>query len=384
MKRIGNAQPLTMVTSYTPLTVGFDISVTGGSTEQFYYTNASQYQPNRSLAPCLLTPRMSIVNPDSGSSSEVTSGLEVTWYENNKDTVISTGDYYTVNANGTLTVKKNVPLTGILQIICVAKYTDPRTGMVYLREKSIPFSLVMKTDTALYLSWDIPEVCTFNVLDDSTLRTITATARLGTTVLTDDQVKFFWYLVTANGVETLINPGADVNMLEFISLTNSVLQVNNMYVNKTRIRLKAALKATSSSNPSAPDNPNYWIESTLSWLMSGKITAYAKSPTGDMILASETSKTFKCGVNVGGRELTDIEITTHFYIEWYSLANTSGATRKLIGGGLTCTVPASQLRTTNWKNTVDVVPDVYERGPYKAVVSGGKLVMSDGKAAVFR
>ena len=373
-----------MTTSYTPLTVGFDISVSGGTTEQFYYTNASQYQPNRSLAPCLLTPRMSLINPDSGSTSEVTSGLEVTWYENSKSTVISTGDYYTVNANGTLTVKKNVPLTGILQIICVAKYTDPRTGLVYQKEMSIPFSLIMKTDNALILGWDIPEVCTFNVLNDAATRVITATARVGTTVQTDSQVKFFWYLVTANGTETLISPKADVNMLEFTALTNSQLTVNNMYVNKTRIRLKAALKTTSNPNPSAPDNTNYWIESTLSWLMSGKITAYAKSPTGDKIKANETTKIFKCGVNVGGRELTDSEITNNFYIEWYAKSSAAGATRKLIGGGLQISVPASTLRTSNYAITVEVTPEVYERGPYKAVINGTKLVTSGGDTVVFR
>ena len=384
MKRIGNANPLTMTTCYTPLTVGFEIRVTGGTTEQFYYTNLTQYQPNRSLTPCRLTPCMSVVNPDSGTSTEITSGLEVYWYENNKSTPISTGDSYTVNSDGSLTVRKNVPLTGKLQILCVAKYTDPRTAMVYQREKAIPFSLVMKTDSALSLSWDIPDPCTFNVLDDSTERTITATARIGTTVLTNSQVKFFWYLVKSGGTEVLINPKADETMLEFLGMTNNTLTVYNMYINRTVIRLKAALITTSNPNPTAPDNPNYWIESTLLWKMSGKIVAYAKSVTGDKIMANETSKTFKCGINVGGRELTDNEIDYHFYIEWYALANTAGATRKFLGGGLTCTVPASQLRTTNWQNTVDVIPEVYERGPYKAVTSGGKLLLSGGKVVVTR
>ena len=384
MKRIGQAQSLTMTTSYTPLTVGLSIGVTGGTTEQFYYTNATQYQPNRALAPCRLTPVMSVADPDSGSASQVTSGLEVNWYENTKSSLISTGNDYTVNADGSLTVNKNVPLTGVLQIICVAKYTDPRTGMEYAAEKAIPFSLVIKTDSVLSIAWNIPEVCTFNVLNDAAVRTITAQARIGTTVLTDSQVKFFWYLVSANGTETLISPKANEKMLEFTALTNSQLTVNNMYVNKTRIRLKAALKTSGNSNPSTPDNPNYWIESTLSWLMSGKIVAYAKSPTGDKILASEKTKTFKCGVNVGGRELTDTEITNHFYIEWYSLASTSGATRKLIGGGLEISVPTQNLRTSNWKNTVDVIPEVYERGPYKAVVYNNRLVTNGGDVVVFR
>ncbi|WP_029328918.1 hypothetical protein [Bacteroides sp. 14(A)] len=65
---------------------------------------------------------LSIVDPDKIiSNGDKSSQLTVTWYENSESTQItSENSNYTLNADGTLLVKKNVSPTTPVQILCRA------------------------------------------------------------------------------------------------------------------------------------------------------------------------------------------------------------------------------------------------------------------------
>ncbi len=74
------------------------------------------------ITPMKLKAFLSIVDPDKIiSNGDKSSQLTVTWYENSESTQItSENSNYTLNADGTLLVKKNVSPTTPVQILCRA------------------------------------------------------------------------------------------------------------------------------------------------------------------------------------------------------------------------------------------------------------------------
>lgn len=383
MKKVNYVQPLNLQTSYTPLTGHIDVVAVSGSLEQFYYTNENQYQPSRAVTPLRLDPRLYIDDPDGRiPSGRQTSNLEVLWYENGTIITSSTSGY-TLNSDGSLTVSKNVPTNSPVNILCHINYADTRTAQTYVFEKIVVLSSVNKTDSRSFVEIDVPTVSTFNPLYDNATRVITAKARVGNTVQSNSNVKFFWY-VFHDGAETLIDQ--DEYALEYVSGQGTYqLTLNNMYITKTSIRCKIAIKTTANPNPSAPDNPNSWAETTLSWLLSDKLRCVVYSPQGEKVKADETSRTFTAKVYGNNGALTDAQVDSHLYIDWYRKTSASGSTAEKIGGGRTITVKSELLRMSTPNGTVAVYPDVYERGPYKVVVDGsGKVVTVSGKAVVAR
>ena len=146
-------QPQPVRTSYTPLKASFGIVIDGGGSKtQFYYTNANTFIPNRTITPMKLKAFLSIVDPDKIiSNGDKSSQLTVTWYENSESTQItSENSNYTLNADGTLLVKKNVSPTTPVQILCRDRENPP------MRESALRLSDTLpERSRSLESVWDI-------------------------------------------------------------------------------------------------------------------------------------------------------------------------------------------------------------------------------------
>ena len=67
MKLKQNAQPLNIITKWTPLVTRFGIIVEAGSRTQFYYSNEAQFIPSRAGTPLKLAASLRIGAPAGGS-----------------------------------------------------------------------------------------------------------------------------------------------------------------------------------------------------------------------------------------------------------------------------------------------------------------------------
>ena len=136
MKLKQNAQPLNIITKWTPLVTRFGIIVEAGSRTQFYYSNEAQFIPSRAVTPLKLAASLHIVDPDGViTTGNKVSSCDVKWYEGSYDSQITadtTG--YTLGSDKSLTVTKNVQPNNPMQILVRCTYTDPRNGNILVYE----------------------------------------------------------------------------------------------------------------------------------------------------------------------------------------------------------------------------------------------------------
>lgn len=366
MKGIKTAvQPLALRTSYTPLKASFGIVVEGGGSKtQFFYTNANSYIPNRAITPMKLKAQLFIVDPDGIiSNGDKSSLLTVSWFEGSEATQIVSGTDYTVNADGTLTMKKNVSPATPIQILCRATFVDARNGNTLVYNDTFSLNSIQKSDDQVSLSINFPAKITYNPIKDSQLIDITATLKMGNSIVADANCAFWWYKVV-NGIEQLIN-ASDLN-IEYISGQGTkTLRVDADNTYMSVIRCRSAYYT--GIKPTAPTDSILMCETAIIYKIPA-VKAFGYSPNGIYIRQGMSSMTFLAKVLTNVEELTEAQINKLFFIKWFKKSTAAGATPSEIGHGISVTVPANSLRLQGGIQ-MQVYPEVYEIGPYTVLTT---------------
>ena len=359
-------QPQPVRTSYTPLKASFGIVIDGGGSKtQFYYTNANTFIPNRTITPMKLKAFLNIVDPDKIiSNGDKSSQLTVTWYENSESTQItSENSNYTLNADGTLLVKKNVSPTTPVQILCRATYVDSRNKNTLVYTDTFTLNSIQKSDDQLSLSINQPSKITYNPLKDSQYIDITAVLKMGSETVADANVVYWWYKVE-NGEETLIN-SSDLN-IEYVSGqgTNTLrIDADNTYMSV--IRCRAAYYT--GTKPSAPTDDTLMAETAIVYKIP-PIKAFVYTPNGNTIRQGMANMTFYVKILTNKEELTTDQINKYFFVKWFKKSSAAGATATEIGHGSSISVTADSLRLSGGLQ-MSVYPEVYEIGPYTVLTT---------------
>lgn len=360
-------QPLPLRTSYTPLKARFGVVIDGGGSKaQFYYTNANTYIPNRTITPMKLKAMLNIADPDGIiGNGDKSSQLTVTWYEGNESTQItSENSNYTLNADGTLLVKKNVSPSSPLQILCRATFIDSRNGNTLVYNDTFALNSIQKSDDQLSLSINQPAKVTYNPLKDNRLIDITATLKMGSETVADANVAYWWYKVE-NGEETLVN-SSDLN-IEYVSGQGTKtlrIDADNTYLSV--IRCRAAYYT--GTKPSAPTDDTLMSETAIVYKIP-PIKAFSYTPNGNIIRKGMTNMNFQVKILTNKEELTEEQINKFFFVKWYKKSSAAGATATAIGHGSSITITADSLRLKGGLQ-MSVYPEVYEIGPYTVLTTG--------------
>lgn len=360
-------QPQQIRTSYTPLKASFGVVIDGGGSKtQFYYTNSNTYIPNRTITPMKLKSFLNIADPDGIiSNGDKSSQLTVTWYEGSESTQITSGNSnYTLNADGTLLVKKNVSPSAPVQILCRATYVDARNGNTLVYNDTFTLNSIQKSDDQLSLSINQPSKITYNPLKDSQYIDITATLKMGSETVADANVAYWWYKVV-NGEETLIN-SSDLN-IEYVSGQGTKtlrIDADNTYL--SIIRCRAAYYT--GTKPSAPTDDTLMAETAIIYKIP-PIRAFVYSPNGNIIRKGMANMTFYVKILTNKEELTEEQINKYFFVKWFKKSSTAGATGTEIGHGSSVSVTADNLRLSGGLQ-MSVYPEVYEIGPYTVLTTG--------------
>lgn len=375
-----SVQPQPVRTSYTPLKASFGIVIDGGGSKtQFYYTNANTYIPNRTITPMKLKSFLNIVDPDKIiSNGDKSSQLTVTWYENSESTQItSENSNYTLNADGTLLVKKNVSPTAPVQILCRATFIDTRNGNTLVYNDAFTLNSIQKSDDQLSLSINQPSKITYNPLKDSQYIDITATLKMGSETVADANVAYWWYKVE-NGEETLID-SSDLN-IEYVSGQGTKtlrIDADNTYL--SIIRCRAAYYT--GTKPSAPTDDTLMAETAIVYKIP-PIKAFVYTPNGNIIRKGMTGMTFFVKILTNKEELTEEQINRFFFVKWFKKSSVAGATVTEIGHDSSVSVPADSLRLTGGLQ-MSVYPEVYEIGPYTVLTTkSGDPIRTGGNEVI--
>lgn len=227
---------------YEPLITLFEVDIVGGSLTQRQNTMTGEYEPDRSLFPVALRPRLQVTDPnivDGQQTSDRTSSLSVNWYtvSNGTETAISatTGDYAVSGKD--LVISANVTAGSVVHLRCRAQFVNPNTNDVMRFVKD--FTLSTETYIAFNpaVSVDLPNYSVISPFKLTTGQQRTVTARLlagGTDISTDSHARFLWEKLDAGAFRSIA--ATDV---EVASVSGRTMVLNLECVGHVTYRLTA-------------------------------------------------------------------------------------------------------------------------------------------------
>ncbi|MGM9739359.1 MAG: hypothetical protein ACI3ZP_02040, partial [Candidatus Cryptobacteroides sp.] len=253
---------------YTPLNVSVSLLVQGGSLTQTHCAETDEFIPDRGITPLVLTPEVVIQDPDGILPGGVASLTGVCWYAlpENVAASVPSGSYigaelsqylisaatdgYTIDANGSLRVEANIRYPSRVVLVFTANIPDNRSGKLIKVQDSVLLSTTSIAVPAA-LSLDKPASWRFNPIEDSGVRTIKASLKLGgvTPDPTKVRVAFWWYRASDNS-EELIN--GDDHLFYESGQNSDSLVIDPEYLDEERIVCKAEYALDGETLPTAP------------------------------------------------------------------------------------------------------------------------------------
>lgn len=376
--------------SVDPLSFITDIKVLAGNPVQTYNNDTGEFEPDRSLVPCLLMPYVSVYDPEGMMSGQQTI-TSCRWFEgapkaDNSNEITSGTTGYTISKSGTptysLSVAKNFPVGSPVDIYAIYAITDKRTNKSLTFEKQISFHTGMYESTKQALKLDCKSVweidVTQEVADDAGrwLHTITGQLYKGMLAV-DDSKAAYWWQVSDNGKTFRDFTEDEMNLIVSgkgaDGFWSKSLTFDARMFRKASFRLTAA--AYDDVRPNAPTDPSLQATTSVKMVMPPTLDFFIQQESGFKVNAAmDTTVKFSCTprTNRGALAATDL-----FKVEWYAKSAKSGTAEKLLGGGMEVSFKPSSLGFD--KNyTMAIYAKIYVYAVHAVVTHNGAAVTSDG------
>jgi len=368
--------PLVVDTSYAPLNTSFYIKSAADQVLEQWYDEANMvYRPDRaSTEPLTLIPVLTLYDTDTGATLP-TNAFTVVWKEikENNGTVIDSGDVtditdtvtidgqtyrvYTVNTDGTLIVRRNVPVGWSYRLRCILTYTDARTGDTITMQDEVML-ITNKTEDAAYIfSLTTERRITYRPLINSvsngavTVQNVQFGAKL---LLGGNEVqgaKYFWYWVDPTHVNGVLFGDTTTPCAAYVSGQNT----QTLTLNPDRTDgLTVMVMAGSDSTQATPDVPvrEYFSLQVVYDEVGGEVA----STNGCRLKSGMTSMYFKELLKVKDRDMPDAIRDEYIRLNWKS-KKASLSTVNDEGWGMDVTLERSKL-TSSAGDTVLVYPEI--------------------------
>lgn len=201
-------QPKDVQVHIDPYSFLAEIQVLSGNPVQNYNKDTNDYEPDRSLVPCVLMPYISVQDPEGVmNGSQVITGAE--WYEGapkpDGSNRIVNNDDYAISATGkptySLTVKKNVDYNSPIELHCIFSITDKRKNTQEKFERSIVLRTSIFDSNNYSLKINRSKGWTINPLEvvpnskGEWLYDITAQIYSGEDIVADANAAFWWQML---------------------------------------------------------------------------------------------------------------------------------------------------------------------------------------------
>lgn len=248
----------------TPLSVQGEIIVLSGSPAQTYDKQLREYNPDHTLVPLVMIPRISAFDGSGSVNGEMTlTGVE--WFEgapqDKSANRIVDNEYYTISdgigdvPRYALTVRKNVPPETPMEYFAIAIFTDPRTNREVRTERSMKvyshlydnkaYSLRLKGDTVM-----VTDPLRLSERSGYWSREIEPQLYTGTEPVDDAHAAYFWDILEGDAYRpvTVNDPGIICHDSEGIYTRKLIYQAK--YVTNASFRVRAC--EYSGSRPQSP------------------------------------------------------------------------------------------------------------------------------------
>ena len=206
-----------------PISFTADIEVISGNVAQTYNNDSKEFEPDRSMVPCLLMPYVEVSDPEGQMNGKRTiTGVE--WYEGTPEqdgsNKIVSGDDYVISDTDTpkysLKVKKNVEPNTPLQITAIFTITDTRKNTEIRFERSVNLYTALYDISNYALSVDAPKSWTIDPLRETAdssgrwLHSITAQLTTGLRKVADENAAYWWQINEGSGWRDITQDELDI------------------------------------------------------------------------------------------------------------------------------------------------------------------------------
>lgn len=378
------SSPLGVATLYDALSAAFELVPQGSSNgygyRQWYYATTDTYVPDRETTPTTITFSLSAIDPETRTA--VTPVIQsVTWYEINasgtettigtvtSDTVQTTN--YTINTDGSLVVRKNVPYNASVSLRCKVIWSDPRNGDLHEDEQVATLSTSLAAEEVYSIVLDQTTQHYNPLSGESSQYVINARAMLGETEVTS-RVKFFWYWVDGTN-EVLMENGTAPS-----GATNPCMAyVSGQYTSQLTVdadmetdSLIVICRLASNTTATAPDD-RCRAQTIVRWKMP-RVDGYTYSLNGDVARETISDMEFAVKFRKGESDIDEDIINARTAVSW-RMKRDNSSTSTALGFARTAKVGSSSLIASDNSRMV-VTPDTYVLGPNKCVTHSGKVV----------
>ena len=318
---------------------------------------------------------MSAYDPDTNAVYSP-SLYSVDWYvtvateEKVTNTTDSSEAQYVLHPDGSLRVKRNIPVGSPTNIRCVVEYIDPRdTSTTHITEGVVVLA-TNRDATAVFDTINIlsEKSVIYDPLTDST-STMTFTAevmRKGEDVTSGCTIQ--WYASEEGGTAALIS---DSDLFYVSGQGTTTLTIDALYTEKCVITARAVRNGD--LLPCRSDVSVTWEAAAIS--------ASAYSPQGSAVRYGGGWKAFGTVVNIRNAVLTDTVKSENLLMKWKRREGNSSAETVMSWGQMT-SAPASEL--VSQCRTTLVWPEIYLVGPFRKVTYNNDNIVHDGKIVVMR
>lgn len=378
-----------------PISFIADIEVLSGNTAQTYNQDTKEYEPDRSLVPCVLMPYVQVSDPEGVMNGNRTiTGVE--WYEgvpkSDGSNRIANGENYVISDDGTptysLKVKKNVEANTPIDIFAIFTVTDTRKNTEVKVERSVSLYTALYDTKVLNMrlmnqpkGWFIDPTREKADSSGRWMHTITAQLFSGKEEVPDANAAYWWEINTDNSTwRQITQDELDI----FISGKDSKgnwtksLTFDARFVRTAAFRCRAAYYT--GTRPSAPELENLQVTSTVKVEMPKTLRASIRQISGAKINASmSTNVKFECVLTDNKQVITYNDKL--FSITWKAKSGKAGVSDKEIGKGNTISFVPSSLGFEK-AYSMAVYAEVKMYAVTALVTSGGKVMISNNKAVI--
>ena len=367
------------------------IRVLSGNPVQTYNKDTDEYEPDRSILPCVLMPWFSAADTEGVmTGSQTVTGAE--WYEgapkeggSNRITNETAG--YEVSASGmpewSLKVKKNIPADDPVELYCTYYITNKKTGVTERYEASVALRTSVFDSANFSLKTDMPNsyaVDPLQAVADSEGRwLVTYNAQLynGTEKVPDANAVYWWQKKEDGAWRSFTQDELDL----YATVSGKKLTIDaRLTEGMESYRVMAAYYATGTQKPSSPPTGAWQCTSTLKLEMPKTLKPVVVQKAGAKMNSTFTSTViYECRMTYNRQVITGKD--DFFRFTWKGKSGKTGSSVKVIGTGKQVSfTPASKGFDKGYP--VEVWCEVETFTNYAIVTQSGKVVTSGGKAVI--
>ena len=359
------SRPLPVDVVFSPLSYHLDlVSQASSPLIQMRYNIDGSYLPDRNVAALVLSPVLSVSDPDGVlTTSAAMSNMTTTWqvldqsgqaYVQTLPTSAVADGFYLRSVPGKnykeLVVTKNLPANASVRVRCTVEFTDVRKNERIRVSAETQLSCLATSDPCYTLDALVPDLQHYNPFSSSSSEAPTSShvvfsvqAKEGLRQLSDGEVTYFWYRLSSDGTELLFS-SADACYVA--GQGTGSLTVDMAYCSEITVVARLA----SSAGASHPDL-GLRRQFTARWKYPSPLEVDVTSHHGGGVKTGDPAHFFTVLVHAGGQLLVEDVVRRHFRFRWWRCPQGSdGAAKVDLGYGYGIYVVASSLMEAGSRN----------------------------------